>query len=176
MVIMKIKVHKEAGYEEALMGLSFNKNQPLENMHGVADKLVNKDGGHNKFLEAIIIWVEVEAPRYMWSQMDTYRLSTKQSQSTMHTILKRPLTKDDFKDRHISWWTLRRLNKLIRNQDFHKLKKELPEGFMQRRMWCMSYKTLRNIYKQRKNHRLREWHMFLNAVLDQIQHPDFIVR
>ena len=89
---MGIIVNKleEAGYQSALFGLSLNKNQPLENMPDVAKKLCNKSGGHNKFLESIIIWLDVTAPRYWWQDADTYRLSTKQSQSTNHTILKRP--------------------------------------------------------------------------------------
>ena len=158
-----------------MFGLSLNKNQPLENMHKVAERLVNMDNGHNKYLESMIVWIEVNAPRYWWSQSDTYRIATKQSQSTMHTILKRKLTQDDF-SKSIPWYTLLRLNRLIKKKDFEQLKAELPESFKQRRMWCMSYKTLRNMYKQRKNHKLPEWRIFLDKLLSQIEHPHFITK
>jgi len=172
---VEVKVHREAGYEEALFGISLNKNQPIEKMGAVAERLAPMDGGHNKFLESMMIWVEVDAPRYFWQQADTYRIATKQSQSTMHTILKRKLTKDDFST-SIPWYTLLRLNRLIKKKDFDQLKAELPESFKQKRMWCISYKTLRNIYKQRKNHKLKEWSRFLDEILNQIEHPDFITK
>ena len=173
---MEVKIHKEAGYEEALFGLSLNKNQPLEKMPDIMARLASMDGGHNKMLESIIVWVEVNAPRYWWTQADTYRISTKQSQSTMHTILKRPLTKNDFAERQVSWLTLLRLNGHIKAKRFDQLKRELPEGFMQKRMWCVSYKTLRNIYKQRKNHKLKEWRLFLDQLLAQLEHPEFLIK
>ena len=38
---MKIKVLREAGYEEALLGLSLSYEQPIENMPKVTLKLFN---------------------------------------------------------------------------------------------------------------------------------------
>jgi len=82
---MRIQVLEESGLSHALLGLSLNKNQPLDNMLTLSDKLASKDGGHNKFLESIAVWLDITAPRYWWSQLDTYRAGvTKQSESTMH--------------------------------------------------------------------------------------------
>lgn len=36
----------------------------------------------------------------------------------------------------------------------------LPSSYNQRRMVMINYQTLRNIYKQRKNHKLDEWQDF----------------
>ena len=36
----------------------------------------------------------------------------------------------------------------------------LPSAFLQTRTVTMSYANLRNIYFQRKNHKLKEWHQF----------------
>ena len=88
---MKVEVVNESGYTEALLGLSLSHNQPIENMADVALKLASKDGGHNKFLESIYIWLDITAPRFWWQEADTYRLSTKQSESTMHTMTNRPM-------------------------------------------------------------------------------------
>ena len=33
----------------------------------------------------------------------------------------------------------------------------LPEGWLQTRTWTANYETLRNMYGQRKNHKLTEW-------------------
>jgi len=176
-VSCKVEVKKlnECGYQEALYGISLNKNQPIENMGPVAHKLCNKDGGHNKFLEHIVVWLEIKAPRFIWQEFDTYRIGvSKSSESTMHTILKRPLTQDDF-DIPIGFWRLRRLNSLIKKQKFLELKNELPEGFLQRRMVVLNYKVLRNIISQRKNHRLPHWKMMIEQILNQLDHPELLI-
>ena len=36
----------------------------------------------------------------------------------------------------------------------------LPESWLQTRTMTMDYANLRNIYFQRKNHKLTEWHQF----------------
>lgn len=36
----------------------------------------------------------------------------------------------------------------------------LPEAYLQTRTWTANYAVLRNIYFQRKNHKLKEWHQF----------------
>lgn len=40
----------------------------------------------------------------------------------------------------------------------------LPEGWLQKRTWTANYEILRNIYHQRKNHKLTEWHSFCEWV------------
>lgn len=40
----------------------------------------------------------------------------------------------------------------------------LPESFMQKRTVMMSYAAMRNIYRQRKGHKLKEWETFRNWV------------
>lgn len=174
---MQIKVVKleEAGYNPAMFGLSLNKNQPVEKMPEVALRLSTKDKGHNKFLEHIIIWLEIRAPRYWWADADTYRLSSKQSQSTNHTIMKKPLEIYDFEDNDITIEYLAELNKLIEEKDFLRLKKKLPEGFMQTREWCMSYKTLANIIVQRYHHKLPQWKRFIYETINQINYPELLI-
>lgn len=170
---MKVTILHEAGYAQALMGLSLSYNQPLYKMHSVADRLAHKDGGHNKFLESIAVWLDVTAPRYWWQQFDTYRVGvTKQSESTMHTIMKRKLRRDDFES-YIQTATLDRLNFMIGQNDFAAVKAALPEGFLQRRIVCTNYKALQHIFAQRFDHRLSEWQVFCLA-LHSLKHPHFI--
>lgn len=40
----------------------------------------------------------------------------------------------------------------------------LPESWLQTRTWTANYEVLRNIYHQRKNHKLTEWHSFCNFI------------
>ena len=134
----------------------------------LAQKLILNGDEHSKFIRGVVVWCSIDAPRYWWQDADTYRISSKQSQSTNHTILKRGLTVDDFEDKDISPEYLYALNTLIRDKDFFMLKKHLPEGFMQKREWCMSYKTLGNIINQRYNHLLPHWKRFIDITMEQI--------
>lgn len=40
----------------------------------------------------------------------------------------------------------------------------LPESWLQTRTWTANYAVLRNMYFQRKNHKLSEWHQFCNWI------------
>ncbi len=171
---MKVQVMREMGYEEALLGLSLSYNQPVENMPAVAMKLLPKGGSETKFLESINIWLDITAPRFWWQQMDTYRAGiSKQSESTMHTLLKRPLTASDF-TALVQPAVIELLNQMIEDKDWSTVKENLPEGFLQRRVVAMNYKALRHIIDQRKDHRLAEWRVFIDAVLEQAEHPEFL--
>ena len=186
---MEVKILKECGYEEALLGISLSRNQPVENMSKVAEILAPKDGGRNKFLESIYVWLDVTAPRFWWQEADTYRLSTKQSASSMYLITTRHFEQKDF-EYEIPLGILDELNSYINNymssdgddealkiaKEFYfmAIKNILPEGFLQKRIWAMNYKCLRNICFQRKNHRLPQWRYFCQEVVKQIEHPEFL--
>ncbi len=177
----------EAGYQPALRGLAHNKKQETEKMPVVAEKLANLDGGHNKFLESMILWLDVRAPRYWWQEADTFRLSTKQSESTMHTLTAELLAvnmdepadvekfmADNFEPQSCSVETLRWIHEAAQEKDIITIKKRLPEGFLQTRLWCMSYKSLRNIILQRRTHRLPHWKEFIRQTLAVIDHPKLL--
>lgn len=184
-----IEVEKvdEAGYEAALQGLAHNKKQETEKMPVVAERLAGKDGGHNKFLESMIVWLDVRAPRYWWQEADTFRLSTKQSESTMHTLTQELLVididdpvsvevfiADNFEPDSCSPATLKWIYQAAQEKNIIEIKKKLPEGFLQTRLWCMSYKTLRNIILQRRAHRLPHWKEFIRQTLAVVEHPELL--
>jgi len=172
---VKVKVLKEASYEEALLGISLSYDQDVKDMPKVAKKLVHLGGSHAKFLESMVVWIDVIAPRYFHQQLDTYRAGvSKQSGSTMHSITNRKLTQADF-EAPIIPATLDGLNKFIEVKDWRSVKINLPEAFLQRRIICTNYKTLARVYWQRKDHRLVEWQVFLKWVLQEIEHPEFIL-
>lgn len=172
---MKVTVLSEGGYEAALFGISLSYDQPIEKMPEVALKLAKRGGSHAKFLESIVIWLDITAARFWWSQADTYRCGiSKQSGSTMHTLLRRELKQSDFCC-HIPPGILETINLRIRSGQLVKAKEILPESFLQRRQVCMNYKCLANMFRQREHHKLPQWKSFLAEVLRQIEHPEFIV-
>jgi len=163
---MKIKILDEAGFDCAMRGLALSYNANPDNMYGVALKLAKLGGGgHDKFLESMVVWMSVTAPLDFHIQFDTYRVGvTKQSESTMHTIKKRPLLQEDFEEGIPSSY-LNYLNSCIDgNAPTSFIKKMLPCGFIQERIVCTNYKTLKNIINQRSNHKLPEWSTFCEAM------------
>lgn len=171
---MKIAVIKEAGYEEAMYGISLSFNSDVGRMPDRAEKLASLDKGHNKFLESICVWLDVDAPRYWWSQFDTYRIGvTKQSESTMHTLTKRELTQDDF-ETPIHPDVLGIVNIFIRHGDLINAKAHLPEAFLQRRIVCTNYKALRGVVQQRATHKLPEWQTLIQELYAQLCRPHFL--
>lgn len=185
---MKVIVLEEAGHELALRGMAYSYKDrsvdPEEWWPGQKVKayrraaiLAHRDGGHNKYLESIQVWLDVEASRAWWSEADTYRVgTTKQSESTMHTLAKRPPAMSDFEegtDPEIVSVFLRVWSEA--KGDITKLKMNLPEGFLQRRLINTNYKALRNILWQREGHRLKQWDTFRDEVLRQIKHPEWLI-
>ena len=184
---MEIRVIGEYGYAQALLGLGLSHGltsgysllqfvrdrQLFGRVAKIAEKLYCRDGGHNKFLESIVVYIDLYAPRYFHQQLDTYRVGiTKQSESTMHTLLRDVLTQYDFA-KPIPQDFLWQLNNYIEHNQLHTAKAMLPEGFLQRRIVCTNYQTLRRIIKQRRDHKLSEWQRFITAVLEQIEHREF---
>jgi len=176
---MKVKILKECGYEEAMIGLSLSYNKSVEEMPRVAEANYQKGDEESKFLRHIDVWMLVEAPRYWWIQMAEYRIGQHwlddwewQSGSTMHTIMKRELEQTDF-EIGIPQDFLDRLNGLIWGKEFYRVKNALPEGFLQSRVVKTNYQAIRRIIKQRRKHRLPQWQFFIRAILEQIGHKEF---
>lgn len=172
---MKVHIISEHGYEEAILGLSLSYGINDTRAKEVAVTLAPKASGHNKFLESICVWLDIQAPRYWWQEFDTYRVGmTKQSESTMHTILKRKLDFNDFEGGSIDPTILSEINTMIYHKEFTDVKNNLPEGFLQRRIVTTNYKTLRNIYSQRLTHHLPQWQQFISDTYKHLQHKEFL--
>lgn len=143
----------------------------------LAQSLIKSGSEHCKFLRMIHVSADFDMPRYFWSEFDTYHYNTKNSCSTMHKLLNNdnPITLNMFEtcDRDAYLWNeiIARLEEFRLNykelQKTTKNKKEmdelllrakrlLPEGMLQLRTVDTNYAELRNMYFQRRNHRLHE--------------------
>lgn len=187
---MQVKVLSESGYRYALFGIGLSygltsgKNtdqvalgdELLDRLHGIAKKLAHKDNAENKFLRQMSVTLDVEAPFYFHKQLSTYKVGTvAQSESTMHTLTRTPITQDRF-EHPIFPETLKHLEGLRQCGEFEQLINELPCGWLQRRILTCNYAVLQNIYNQRRHHKLKEWRVFIDAVLEDLWHPEFIVK
>ena len=190
---MRYKVLHCAGYEQAVLGmmLSYGKTSfddftaTDEDRDRVATKLAPMDGGHNKFLEQIQYWILVQAPLFWWKQADTYRVGvSKSSESTMHKSWKNGLTQEMF-ETPIFQDTLNNLNNSIREYNSPIVKPDrkkyletliignLPDGYLQTRLLNVNAKCLRNMYFQRRDHKLKQWRDFC-AWIKELPYGDLI--
>lgn len=134
----------------------------------LSSKLTKAGGEHCKHLRLINVWMDIEAPRYWWQELDTYKHIEKVSCSTMHKLFERDLKLNDFENGEKNGFylvdTVIELKKIrkeymgTQNKELLLLAKDiLPESFLQRRTINTNYQQLLNIYKQRKNHKLPQW-------------------
>lgn len=176
-----------SGYSSELVFLG-------ENDLDLAQRLIKAGPEHRKFLRQIMVCVDITAPLYFYKEFDTYKIgTTANSTSTMHKLTSTPITKDCFEmsdfnedlmmyeqepynpDIYMSeYWDM-----LINDLDFLRRKYDetkdkrywkelirlLPESWLQTRTVTMNYEILRNIYTQRRYHKLTEWHTFCDWIL-----------
>ena len=181
---MEVHVLAEVGHDLAIQGMHFS--HELEVPLGLIPEaphneccsprgllLSSADKGHNKFLESMFVYFDVRTSLKVWKQLDTYRIATKQSKSTMHTLTRRPLCMGDF-NTPLPLGTLNRLNQLMKEGAFMQMYDELPSGYLQTKRCVMSYKTLRNLMAQRVSHKLPEWQTFITSLLRQLTYAEYL--
>jgi len=143
----------------------------------LAQTLIQAGSEHCKFMRQIQVWCDITAPRYFWSEFDTYKIGiSTNSTSTMHKLFDKntEITLDIFEcnlelEKQSISNIIEKLNRLrdsyfeSKNQqdkDFvlSSAKRILPESYLNMRSINMNYAVIRNIVSQRKHHRLKyEW-------------------
>lgn len=181
---MKITNTEVYGFEAALRGMrspmnSWHLNDSYMETYNrciigpkdldLAQRLIKAGSEHCKFLRQIQVWADFNMPLYWWSEFDTYKFNTKNSCSTMHKLLnaKKGIELSDFVydklDRQDIEKVCVKLNELrdryLETKDYNyviRAKRRLPTSYKQLRTVNTNYAELRNIYFQRKSHRLKE--------------------
>ena len=165
-------------YDAIMRGVTVGKNDKA-----LARKLIDAGPSHRKFMRQIFVSMDITAPLYWWKEFDTYKVgTTANSCSTMHTITNKEFTIDDFSHDKMLATTeyslrdivlhLNGLREIYLHEDDSNIKKKywysiiqlLPSSYNQLRTVTMSYENLRNIYEQRKNHKLDEWRGFCSVI------------
>ena len=139
-----------------------------------AEKLANtpNGSGHNNFLKGIIVQFDLKYPEYFSPQLQRYHwVDIVSSQSKMHKITSRELTKNDFTESTLPE-SIEFTNHLIRiyqdcqqkdkDEYFNKIISNLPSGYMKWMGISTNYLQLKTIYSQRckHKHKLKEWAEF----------------
>jgi hypothetical protein len=172
-----------------------------ENDHALMMKLAKGGAVHAKYRRMITVTCDITAPLYWWKEFDTYKVGTvANSCSTMHKIHAKEFTLDDFSHEHLYLDSKEMLEKIIKGlnayrDDFlectmskyatqeqcREEKKEywwqmiqlLPSSYNQRRTVQMNYEVLVGMYRDRKSHKLDEWHAFCDWIAS-LPHSEFI--
>lgn len=163
-----------------------NKTILGQNDLGLMQRLIKAsvhDGNssHDKFMRQIMVCVDITAPLYWWKEFDTYKVGTvANSTSTMHKLTSTPITLECFELGTLNDGEMKLGNygclkfaysqvidlcesirqEYLRTKDkkwWKALIRLLPESWLQTRTVTMSYENIRNMYFQRKNHKLTEW-------------------
>ena len=275
--VMKVKVMMEAGFVPAMQAIALNKKKYDRDMYPVSLKLYSADGGHNKFLEMISVWIDYTTSRSIHQQIDTYRVGvTKSSESTHHMLIEDVLQTSINESNIIQWFytngyvvnaekyptrhipinvlgliiskaiknilTIEEVEEFVnkyfkvfdpamdfskevlnkfylktidkfkesfkidydkyynmfeggaeaitkdtvdimvdlamsldenRYEKLHRLKRMLPEGFLQRRIMHTNYKGLRTMFAQRWNDPFIAWQIFCDSIYQQLEHPEY---
>ena len=142
-------------------------------------KLAKGGPVHAKYRRMITVTCDITAPLYWWKEFDTYKIGTvANSCSTMHKIHAKKFTLDDFSHEKLNRvsldvleFVIHRLNEARDNfilygdkDNWHQMIQLLPTSYNQKRTILFNYEVLVGMYRDRKNHKLDEWHAFCDWI------------
>lgn len=153
--------------------------RPKVDYKEVDDKLLNRGkklgkypigAGENNFLKGVVVNLDITLPVKVWTEWERYIFSPiVSSSSSMHKILHFDLDSfsEDTDNRVISLWnTLREEYKENpTNEKYLQILHSTPVGLKLTARVSCSMMSLRNMYNQRKNHKLKEWRLFCDWCL-----------
>ena len=168
---------------------SSNTNEPIvgPNDLKLAQRMLNGGPEESKFMRQIMISMDIDAPLFFWKEFDTYKVgTTANSCSTMHKLTSNEIgaqnfsfiKPEEFEDQYNQYFIKTVQEEIIQyceilRKAYNKTKDKhiwralieiLPEGWNQRRTWTANYQVLRNIYFQRRFHKLDEWREFCKII------------
>ena len=105
--------------------------------------LVKRGDEHAKVVRGIMVWARITAPVYWWCEEETYRMGHERlaSESTMHIDCRG-----------------------LAGSELQEAKSAIPMGKELTKVDMFSYQALRKMVVQRYNHRLPEWHQFIDWI------------
>lgn len=160
-----------------------------ENDLGLGGRLARAGTDHRKFIRQIFISVDITAPLYWWKEFDTYKIGvTANSTSTMHRIHSKEFSLEDFSCDQMTEETRGFMAEVVAylekvrlryletkdKQDWYDLIQLLPSSYNQMRTVTMNYENAANMYYARRNHKLKEWHVFCDWIEKLPYAGDFI--
>ena len=180
-IVTNVKIYD---LDESIIASGYPMRTNLE-MHDVTEKDIKRghnlveatktgNGAHSQFLTGIRVSFDLTCSNKMWGEAERYRfLEFVSSQSTMHRITKFNL--DDQYNKYVDPQIIAIMKEKVSQYNYKVEKNADPEAVKQKYLeilysnpagFCLTarmttnYRCLRNIYIQRKDHRLPEWRAF----------------
>lgn len=182
--------------EKALKKGNFGKTPETEKIFNRVKNLGNSTGGHDQFLTGIRVSFDLTFSNKAWVEAERYRfLEFVSSQSTMHKMcsFNLDLQYNEYVDKRIVRIMKQKVKEYNRlSAEFDTIKangaseKEIteyaemlaikyleilysnPAGFLITARLTTNYRCLKNIYFQRKGHRLPEWREFCKWIEENL--------
>ena len=168
----KIKTIGVWGLEESIVGSKFPMSVDIESLTPEITPTVNslassgKSEGHDQFLDGPTVMFDMTFSNKAWVEAERYIfLNFVSSQSTMHRIAKMDIRKCC--NEYVTENSIKEAERLLKiykedptSYNYLVLLYNIPSGFELTARMITNYRCLKNIYSQRKNHRLPDWKMF----------------
>ena len=140
----------------------YNDNKDNPNIKRALN-LGSSTGGHDQFLSTWTVSVDLTLSNKVWVEMERYKFVTFcSSMSTMHRLSRMKVA--DNVTKYADKVIVERCQELVdkynaepTEENFLIMTRNIPADFMITARVQMSYRCLKNIYYQRKNHRQPEW-------------------
>ncbi len=160
-----------------------------DNDRSLMTRLAKGGAVHAKYRRMITVYVDIIAPLYWWKEFDTYKVGTvANSCSTMHKIHAKEFTLDDFSHEHLNEGNIILLEHIIEclnedcrdyvqskdKDDWWQMIQLLPSSYNQKRTVMLNYEVLVGMYRDRKNHKLDEWHTFCDWI-ESLPYSELII-
>ena len=156
------------------LNTTLDEEKDLRRAQKLVEATKNGNGAHSQFMTGIRVSFDLTCSNKMWVEAERYRfLEFVSSQSTMHRITKFDL--DDQYNEYVDPRVISIMKAKIKSynaaleheRDPEVIKRKYleilytnPAGFCLTARMTTNYRCLRNIYIQRKDHRLPEWRAF----------------
>jgi len=154
---LKIKTLEFAGLKPSFEAMRLPTGSVSDNMglkdRKLAGKLIKAGASHSKFARGIVVYAEMEFQISFMMELDTYKFATTLSTSSS---------------------MLQELRQLKGEELAEQKQKDLSTK-VYKRIVMFNYQTLRNIYLQRKNHRLPDWQIFIKWI-DRLPLAELLIK
>lgn len=161
-----------------------------ENDLNLAKDLIKSGPSYRKFLNQILVSVDVTGPLYWLRELDSYTKGT-DSGNLVDIIYKYPITKELFSTDGMSEASIKIMENYLKQ--IEKLRKKfldegksnkqilreitcmIPESWNQKKTYVFSYETLLNIAKDKENNKSIEWTSFIAQAKESCPYFDELI-
>ena len=152
-------------------------------------QLIKGGSSHRKFCRFIKIHADVIGSLKFFDQFSTYKFIDTNSESQMHKMGSRLLTKDDFImidefQLGIINDKIKRYRNIMDNRDdlystpanrkryWEEMIYSIPQGYLYTRTIDINYEVFFSMYLNRKGHKLEEWRVFCDTLRKELPYMD----